>query len=283
MKKIHESQNTKSKWTNPATMACRRIEAMSSDEEEGGANTEGKGSQGAVMMEQDDASISSSCTGSCNSSSSSDTGAGEGAEAYESDRVNDLADSDVHEEEALALVTGALDSLASPTPSGRESRKPGGAHPPTHPSYDAYAACVETLRGVAHSLVGRPAGLEVLKKLRSTRDAFAATYLLPADAWSEWARDEATLPGGGGIKGARILLEEKALVDMPGSVTLRLVHLALVEDDDGQKEEGAEDGRNGGEGCSNRGKATEEAVRSGSSSAGGVPGVGSRVGRIRGR
>jgi hypothetical protein len=242
-------------------MACRRIEAMSSDEEEGGANTEGKGSQGAVMMEQDDASISSSCTGSCNSSSSSDTDAGEGAEACESDRVNDLADSDVHEEEALALVTGALDSLASPMPSGKESRKPGGGHPPTHPSYDAYTACVETLRGVAHSLAGKPAGLEVLEKLRSTRDAFAATYLLPADAWSEWARDEATLPGGGGVKAARRLLEEKALVDMPGSVTLRLVHLALVEDDEGQKEEGAEDGGNGGEGCSNRRKATEEAVR----------------------
>ena len=184
-----------------------------------------------------------------------------------------IAEAKLHEEEALALVSGALDTLHLPPTTTPNTHSHTHAH--THPTYEAYTACVETLRGVAHALAGRGkrshgACVGVCVSLRQTREEFMQKYLLPVEVWVEWVQDEATLPvcgdththihtqgdGGGeggevqtqaaethththtpeeqaseGRKAALKVLEEKALVDMPCSVTLRLLHIALLQDD----------------------------------------------------
>jgi len=250
-------------------MAGRRIEAMSSDEED-----EGNGNN--AKIEEDDAASVSSSSSSSSSCSSSSSRSSDGAvnlmdigevevEALEDEEEGVMLEEGVNEEEALALVAGALETLTAP-PFPPSNKHKFDHHPATmqkrqHPTYEAYTACVETLRGVAHSLAGKPVCADVITNLRATREAFSAAFALPAEAWLEWIRDEATLPGAGGGKEGRRVLEEKALVDVPASVTLRLVHLALIMDEEKEGgDEGEKTQREGGKEGRVR-KACEEAVR----------------------
>jgi hypothetical protein len=110
----------------------------------------------------------------------------------------------------LSLASSALQKL------GEAGAEPG---------WEAFSACIETLRGVAHALSGSEGGKAILSELRGVRHRFAGAFPLPAAAWLDWVRDEATFPAGEDALG----VIERALQDCPASTQLRLLHLAYLQ------------------------------------------------------